>query len=400
MYSFKCKKKYKMDLKMPDLSVRYSKILKSDKKNVIYIKDVFDNSTFRYRTYNVLQSMEDSKKYCVSAFLVEEIKCLYDIMDKLDIIILQRAKWSFELDSFIEVLKQNRKIIIYDMDDMIYNTKYVPEYLNSISEYRDFAVDSFFALAKRYELIINKCDGVIATTDDLVMKIKEDLCKPVWKLNNYLNKEQIEASNIVIDLKKEHYDDSKFVIGYFSGSNSHVRDLEVAESAIIKLIEKYDNVYLNIVGFMDLPKELEYFRKEKRVNFSKFVSYEELQYEIGKVDLNIIPLQKHEFNSCKSELKYFEAGIVNTLSLATDNEVYGNLIIDGVDGFLANELNWFEKLEYIYLNYDKLNDVVKKANQKCHKIYDYNNQTKKIEKIYDDILKTLVNDKKINLEKN
>ena len=43
----------------------------------------------------------------------------------------------------------------------------------------------------------------------------------------------------------------------------------------------------------------------------KFVPYQELQYKIGSVDLNVIPLQKHEFNNCKSELKYFEASIVD-----------------------------------------------------------------------------------------
>lgn len=386
MYKYKCEKKYKMNLELPNFFDRYSSIIESNKKNVVYIKDVFDNSTFRYRTYNVLETMEKSKKYLVTAFLIEELSYLYNALDKINIIILQRAKWSFELSNFIKIAKNNKKIIIYDMDDMIYNTKYVPGYLNSIGDYRDFIVDSFFALAKRYEIIINECDGIIATTKSLLNNLEKDLNKPVWQLNNYLNREQIDASKEVLKLKNENYDDSKFVIGYFSGSNSHVRDLEIAESAIIKLMNKYDNVYLNIVGYMDLGEEFKKLKKEKRLNFSKFVSYEELQYEIGKVDLNIIPLQRHEFNECKSELKYFEASIVDTLTLATNNNVYSNLIVDGQDGFLSDELSWFDKLEYIYLNYSKLDVVVKNANKKCHKIYDYNNQLEKIENIYDDIL--------------
>ena len=275
------------------------------------------------------------------------------------------------------------------MDDMIYDPKYVPEYLNSIGDYKDFVIDSFFALAKRYELVINRCDGVVATTCNLVENIKKDLKLPVWQLNNYLNKEQIEASNIVINLKQNKYNDSKFIIGYFSGSNSHVRDLEIAEGAIVKLMDKYDDVYLKIVGHMQLSKGLENYKKQGRVIFSKFVSYEELQYEIGKVDLNIIPLQKHEFNACKSELKYFEASVVNTLSLATNNEVYSKIIVDGKDGFLADQLEWFDKLEYIYNNYQDMGKVIENENRKCHKIYDYDKQMNKIEKIYDDILKKI-----------
>lgn len=389
MYNIKCNEKYDFELKIECFNDRYVKIKNSNKINVVYIKDVFDNSTFRYRTYNVIETMDKSKKYCVSCFLVEELNDIYDIIKNIDIFIFQRAKWSFEISNFIYYLKKMNKILIYDMDDMIYSPKYVPEYLNSISYYDEISIDSFFALSKRYELIINECDGVIVTTSNLENKIKKDLNVPTWILNNYLNIEQINVSNKIVKEKKEHYDNTKFTIGYFSGSNSHKRDLEVAEKAIVKLIDKYDDIYLNIVGFMDLTDDLKRLKKQGRVNFIKFAPYEQLQYEIGKVDLNIIPLQKHEFNNCKSELKYFESCIVNTLTLATDNDVYKSIINHGEDGFLTNELDWFSNLEYIYLNRDKMDKIVDNANKKCHKLYDYNNQINKIEKIYDEIIKKL-----------
>ena len=333
--------------------------------------------------------MDLSDNYCVSCFLVEELNKIYNIIDKINIFIFQRAKWNFEVAAFIDVLKQKNKIVVYDMDDMIYDTKFVPEYLNSISYYDDVSIDSFFALSKRYELVIKKCDGVIVTTDNLAKSIKKNLKLPTWILRNFLNKEQIIASKNVIDMKEKKYDSSKFIIGYFSGSNSHKRDLEVAENALSKLINKYDNIYLNIVGFMDLSDKLKDLKSKGKLFFSKFVSYEELQYEIGKVDLNIIPLQKHEFNDCKSELKYFEAGIVNTISLATNNDVYTDIIKHGQDGFLTDELSWFDNLEYIYLNKENLKNIIENANKKCHRLYDYDKQVIKIEKIYDSIIKEL-----------
>lgn len=389
MYNIKCKKKFDADLKIDSFEDRHKIIITSNKKNIIYIKDNFDNSTFRYRTYNIIETMNESDKYCVTCFLIEELNLIYNLIDKIDIFILQRAKWSFELSNFINYLKKHKKIIIYDMDDMIYDIKYVPEYLNSISYYDDISIDSFFALATRYNLIIKECSGVIVTTENLSKKIKEDLKLPTWLLNNYLNKEQIDISKQIVNEKREKYDSSKFIIGYFSGSNSHKRDLEVAEQALVKFMNKYDDVYLNIVGYMDLSNNLKELKKNGRVIFSKFVPYEELQYEIGKVDLNIIPLQKHEFNNCKSELKYFEASIVNTLSLAIDNDVYKGIIEHGKDGFLTDELSWFDNLEYIYINKDKLKKVVDNANEKCHKLYDYDKQIKKIESIYDNIIKEL-----------
>lgn len=391
MYDFKCDKKFDLELNVPDFSTRYSELLHSTKKNIIIIKDKFDHSTFRYRGYNVIQTMKNNEKYNVVCFLVEELHLLYGLLDKIEFVILQRARWSFEINSFISVLKGNNIKIVYDIDDLIYNSKYVPKYLNSIGDYRDQSIDHFFAYSKRYEIIAEMCDAFIVTTDKLYEKVKEDFNKPTWIFHNYLNLEQQKASDEVIKLKNKTYSNDKFVIGYFSGSPSHKRDLEIIEPAIVKLMNDYEDIYLKIVGYMDVSPELKKFKDEGRVIFSKFVSFEELQYEIGMVDLNIIPLQKHEFNDCKSELKYFEASIVNTLTCATDNAIYKNVIEDGVDGFLSDEISWYKKIEFIYLNYDKLDIVVENARKKCYRNYGNKEQEKGLEELYDDIIDKLVN---------
>ena len=335
MYDLKYEKEFKMDLDIPDFFYRYLDLLNSDKINIIIIKDVFEPSTFRYRGYNVIQTMKDNEKYNVHCFIYEELNELYSILDKLDLVILQRAFWSFELESFVSVLKKNNIRVLFDIDDLIYCPRYVPEYFNNVSRYNDDFINYYFSYSKRLELMAQMCDGFIVTTENLYNHVKKDFKKPVWIFHNYLNLEQEKASEKVIELKKDSYSNEKFLIGYFSGSPSHKRDLEIAESALLKLMDKYEDIYLKIVGFMEFSGELQKLKDDGRIIFSDLVSFEELQYEIGKVDLNIVPLQKYKFNDCKSELKYFEASIVNTLTLATDNVVYQKCIEDGVDGFLT-----------------------------------------------------------------
>ena len=392
MYRLKCDSEFDMQLDVPEFSTRYHQLLNSKKKNIIYIKDVFDNSTFRYRTYNVMEAMENNSKYFVTCFLVSELYSIYKLLSKIDLIILERGKWSFELESFIRIVKEKKIPIVYDMDDLIYHTKYVPKYLNSIGDYRDFTVDSFFALSKRYELIASSSDGFIATTNDLKQHLECDFNKPVWLMPNFLNKEQEEESRKICLLKEKNYKRDKFVIGYFSGSNSHQRDLEIVESAIIKLMDKYPDIYLKIVGYMSLSKEFEKLKKDGRILIDKFVPFQELQYKIGEVDLNIIPLQNHEFNHCQSELKYFEASIVDVVSCATDNNVYHNIIEDGKDGFLCTEMDWYDKIEYVYLNYDKMKNVIKSAKNKCYQLYGNNRQEERILNLYDDIIESIGGD--------
>jgi glycosyltransferase involved in cell wall biosynthesis len=336
-----------------------------------------------------MEAMENSDKYHVSCFLISELYSIYNLIDKIELVILQRAKWSFELESFILVLKKNHIKVIYDIDDLIYHTKYVPKYLNSIGDYREFSIDSFFSLAKRYEMIASISDGYIVTTNALEQHIKNDFHKPVCVLPNFLNREQEEVSEKVISLKEKNYNQEKFVIGYFSGSNSHQRDLEIVESAVIHLMEKYDNIYLKIVGFMNLSDEFKKWQKKGRIIFDKFVPYEELQYKIGSVDVNIIPLQNHEFNQCKSELKYFEASIVDVVTCATKNDVYASIIEDGVDGYLCGEIDWFEKLEYIYLHQHEQKEIIFRAKEKCYQLYGNENQKSKITSIYDDIIESI-----------
>lgn len=385
MNESKYQKKFSYQLNIPNFPIRYEALKNSKKKNVIYIKNSFDNSTFRYRAYNVIEAMENSKKYFVTCFNESELDCLYNLIDKIDLIIFQRAKWSFKLDNFITILKSKNINVIYDMDDLVYNPKHVPEYLISISDCSDYKIDKLFEIAKRYELVADRCDGYLVTTEKLAEHFKKDFKKKVWLLNNFINKEQEIISKEILKLKKISKRD-KFIIGYFSGSNTHRKDLDIAESALVSLMRKYDDIYLKIVGIMDLSETLKKLKEQGRVLIDRYVSYEELQYKIGEVDLNIIPLQQHDFNDCKSELKYFEASIVNVPTIASVNLVYSKTICDKKDGFLCKDMEWFEKLEYIYLNYDKMNFIIENAYKKCYETYGVSKQKDKISKIYDEIL--------------
>ena len=57
-------------------------------------------------------------------------------------------------------------------------------------------------------------------------------------------------------------------------------------------------------------------------------------------------------------------------------------IKDGENGFLANELEWFTKLEYIYLNRDKLNGIIKNPRNYSIEKYRNKNQLKGLEELY------------------
>ena len=70
-----------------------------------------------------------------------------------------------------------------------------------------------------------------------------------------------------------------------------------------------------------------------------------LQTLVGSTGLNIVPLQTNVFSNCKSELKYFEAAIVETPTLATPTYSFRLAIDDGVNGYLVDAYDWERRLE-------------------------------------------------------
>jgi glycosyltransferase involved in cell wall biosynthesis len=66
---------------------------------------------------------------------------------------------------------------------------------------------------------------------------------------------------------------------------------------------------------------------------------------IAEVEINIAPLQDNSFTNCKSELKFFEAAICGTLTLASPTVSFRNSIAHGKTGFLVPSHAWDLALE-------------------------------------------------------
>ena len=383
MYKIKQKTSSALELDVPDFDSRFQKLFESGIK-IVYVKNEFDNSTFRYRAYNVVQSFAEQKDYIITYFKSSEIERVSGHIDKIDIVIFQRAMWDIRIENFLYLAKGNGVPVIYDVDDLIIHPKYVPFYLNNLGLLNDGEAshDVHFNFAAKYYTIASKCDGFIATNKYLANIIEEDFSKPVWIIPNFLNKEQEYYSRIIRETRKKNR--LKFLMGYFSGSPSHRYDLEIIVDSVKALLAKYDDIYLKIVGFIDIPQKL--LEYTNRIIQKPFVSYQDLQYEIGEVDINLVPLQNNLFNNCKSELKYFEAGIVEVPSCCSPTYVYKEIVKDGENGFLCKEAEWFQRIESIYNERYDINKISENAFKTSIDLYGVENQKELIEVVYKDIL--------------
>jgi hypothetical protein len=61
---------------------------------------------------------------------------------------------------------------------------------------------------------------------------------------------------------------------------------------------------------------------------------------IGEVEINLVPLQDNEFTNCKSELKYFEAAVAGTVTVASPAYTLARSVSHGETGFIAAAHEW------------------------------------------------------------
>jgi len=77
------------------------------------------------------------------------------------------------------------------------------------------------------------------------------------------------------------------------------------------------------------------------------MNFVELQSAIAGVDVSLSPLQSSPFTFSKSELKFFEAAVVGTLTIATPTPVFVHAINHKVTGYLSGASQWGEQLHTI-----------------------------------------------------
>ena len=138
---------------------------------------------------------------------------------------------------------------------------------------------------------------------------------------------------------------------------------------LIQLLEDYPEIELKIVGYMDFPKEMQDLIQKKRVRFSPLVDFMELQRLIAQVDVNIVPLVQNTFTNCKSELKFFEAAAVDTVTVATPTYTYANSIQHRETGFLCSQGEWYDTIAELYNDAELRNNIAKRAESYCLEKY-------------------------------
>jgi O-antigen biosynthesis protein len=321
-------------------------------KRVAYFAENVHSSTFRYRAANmadVLNTAWTNNKQDTSAacFFSSDLQYAADIVESADMLVISRARYDLDIAQFIQQFKTQLKKVWFDIDDWVFDTQQIDLIMSTQGQHpSDEVLNYWHAVVSRMAQTMRLCDGVITTNSFLASKISKFIDLPVKIIPNFANAQQLEVSKPIYDRKlvQSLNANEKIKLGYFSGSASHNRDFAMIIPALESVLLWDPRVELVLVGPVELGASFEsqFSNRIKRHAFTDFVTLQKL---IGAVDFNLVPLLANEFTDCKSELKFVDAALVGTLTIASPAYAYASAIRHGENGYLSDADQWESVLQ-------------------------------------------------------
>lgn len=343
-------------------------------KMILFVVGDKISAQYRYRVNNVIESIRKYTDWGAGAIFAGE--ATERMLTDIDLVVILRQSVKGDtVPNFIKTAHKKGIKVVFDMDDLIFDYRDLLKILKGV---HSMAVPYWMGIIWKSRKIAIRVDGFITTNDFLAKRLKRSFKKPAKVIPNSLNDAQIEVAEECIK-EKEH---EGFIIGYFSGSPTHVRDLRLVEPEIFKFLDEHNDAKLRIVGFMEPSLEMKKRIKNGQVEILKFMDYLEQLRTMSKVDVNIAPLVISEFTNCKSELKFFEAAAVETTTIASPTYTFKKAISDGKNGFLAKPGEWYDKLEYLYNNPSDNQKIAKAARKYALENYHGKKFVKEVQEAY------------------
>ena len=330
-------------------------------KDVLFINGC-DESVPHPARYRVTHQREQLAANNISTGEVYYVNLQLDQVRYYRTFVFFRCPYTDMIGEFIKLAKKLNKRVLFDIDDLVVDTKYTDtiKYLDSMSkEERALYDDGVMRMGRTLKL----CDAAITTTERLAEELGHYVPE-VFINRNTASEEMCALSKEA--LKNKTRKDDHVGIGYFSGSLTHNDDFELVLPALTKVMEKYPQVQLHVVGELDLPEALQQYKA--RVVSHPFVDWKKLPSLIAEVDINLAPLEQSIFNEAKSENKWVEAALVKVPTVASNVGAFQRMIVSGETGILCDTENeWVEQLSRLVEDKKERERIAENAHRYCTK---------------------------------
>ena len=271
------------------------------------------------------------------------------------VLILWRASWDKKVAALVDAARCAGARIVFDIDDLMFEPSLAKiEVIDGIRTegLREEGTAEFYHRIRRTLLAADFCT---CPTQPLSTAMRR-FHKPTVVLPNGFDEPTLLRSRKAAASRRSQAGDGRIRLGYAGGSRTHQRDFARAAGAVARVLREHpecllvafrvskpegDIPYLNISEFPELRG------LESQVEWRNVVPHEAVPDELARFDINLAPLETgNPFCEAKSELKYFEAALVDVPTVASSTAPFAAAIRNGETGFLAaDEADWYAALK-------------------------------------------------------
>ncbi|NTW30037.1 MAG: glycosyltransferase family 4 protein [Candidatus Moranbacteria bacterium] len=305
----------------------------------------------RFRTKHVAEQL--GFHGITSSVTVQDNPRLSSYADSFSVFVFHRVLFTASVAKLIAEIKKRGKEIVFETDDLVYD----PKYLKHMDYWRVMnpLERKLYENGVGGEILADPYVKVATTTTSFLAEKLRERGKKVIIVPNRLSISDVTTAEALFAERSKRLrigTGESVTIGYFSGAAGHDKDFSTITGALQRLLTKHTNLRLLIVGPLVLDESFGAF--SDRIDRMHYVARQKHFENVACVDINIAPLEiGNPFCEGKSELKFFEAGILGVPTVAVATQTFREAITDGVDGFVAaNESEWEDKLERLIADPD------------------------------------------------
>ncbi len=258
-----------------------------------------------------------------------------------DVVVLYRVPATVQVLELVDACHGAGIPVVFDVDDLIFDPDLEPQ-IPALARMDDAERALWLQGVARYRTTLEACDAFIGSTDELVGHAAAVSGLPAHRFDNGVGLELARAADLALHRARPPGPPR---LGYLSGTTTHDGDWRFVEPALAEVLDRHPDAELWLVGH--LPDTPALARFGPRVVHTGFQPWLALSGVLRDLDVNLAPLEPGAtFNQAKSAIKWLEAALCATPTVASPTDPFRQAITDGVDGRLAaTGSDWVDALD-------------------------------------------------------
>lgn len=254
-----------------------------------------------------------------------------EVCARADVVVMYRVPATPPVVDAITAAHARGRLVVFDVDDLIVDPELAAA-LPALARLPAVDRDGFVAGVRRYRTTLELCDAFVGSTPALVDEVARLTGLPSFELPNGYGLELARICDLELQRPRRR---GPVRIGFLSGTITHAIDWEHIEPVVIDVLDARTDVELWLVGHVTPTKALK--RLEARVVRVPFKRWDQLPPVLRDLDVNMAPLaMSPRFDEAKSAVKWLEAALCATPTVASPTEPFRRVIDHGRTGLLAS----------------------------------------------------------------